>query len=83
MSFKVGDKVTWTSQSAGSTRTKIGDVVEIVHDDELPTTKKKDIGMQRKHESYVVRAYAVNRSTKSTKLYWPRVSKLRAYTAEE
>ena len=30
MTFKVGDTVTWTSQSHGSTKTKVGVVIHIV-----------------------------------------------------
>lgn len=74
MSFKIGDKVSWTSQSAGITRVKHGEVIHIVPPGERPPSMV-GTGIARKHESYVVRAIADNGSGRS-RLYWPHVSKL-------
>ena len=77
--MKIGDKVTWQSQAGGDWRSKIGEVVEVVPPNHRPKTKKKDNGTPRDHESYVVRAKAVGTRTKTARLYWPRVSKLKPY----
>lgn len=80
--MEIGDKVTWTSQAGSTTRTKIGEVIEVVPKNHHPQMKKSDNGMPRNHESYVVRAYAVFKGRsgqKSYRLYWPRVSKLKPY----
>ena len=55
--MKLGDKVTWTSQSAGIVRTKIGIVVDVVPPHATPP-KIKNPGKPREHESYVIRASA-------------------------
>ena len=72
MEFKVGDRVEWTSQAGGSTRTKRGAVVEVVKRGEAPApiSKNRNPGMPRDHESYLVRV-------KGSGLYWPRVKALR------
>ena len=69
--MKIGDIVTWTSQSQGFVRTKTGVIMAVV-----PAGGEADrfgkigsVGMPRNHESYLVRVEA--------KLYWPRVSKLK------
>jgi len=36
MEFKVGDRVKWTSQSGGFTRTKTGEIICVVHPGERP-----------------------------------------------
>lgn len=72
MTFKIGDRVEWTSQSAGCTRTKAG-VVECVLDpreEPGPMSKNRNPGMVRDHVSYLVRV-------KGRGLYWPRVKALR------
>ncbi len=64
--WKVGDPVIWTSQSAGTWKTKRG-VVEMI----VPAGKRPEIrgaGLPRDHESYVVRA--------GGRAYWPLVAKL-------
>jgi hypothetical protein len=82
--FNLGDKVAWTSQSAGSTLTKVGEIVEVVPARHLPTQMSKDkVGMYRDHESYVVRAIPMKNSNRSSKLYWPRANKLAPYNPEE
>ena len=54
--FKIGDRVTWSSQAGGRTVTKTGEVVEVVPALERPKTKIKGMGFHRDHESYIVRA---------------------------
>ncbi len=64
----IGARVTWTSQSAGVTKTKAG-VVEVV----VPAGEKpagiRNPGTSRDHVSYLVRA-------DHGRLYWPRVKHL-------
>jgi hypothetical protein len=79
LAVKIGDKVQWTSQSAGYSKTKSGVIVAIVPIGYPPQASLLDNyelksvpGMCRDHESYLV---AVG---KSKRLYWPRVSNLAA-----
>lgn len=73
MQFKLGDRVRWTSQSAGFSVEKIGEIIEVVPAKASPQTKLDRPGMGRDHESYVVRAKKPNgRSAK----YWPKVKYL-------
>lgn len=79
--FAVGDKVQWTSQAGGYTKTKTGTVMVVVpaqtsphevHLPEVPCTLTKGIGMStRLHESYLVHVQG------RRELYWPVVSLLR------
>lgn len=79
MSWKLNDKVKWTSQAGGYFREKRGVVVGIVPDNELPKSEYINLPLRgetvcpRLHESYVVAA-RVGRFAQ--KLYWPRVSVL-------
>jgi hypothetical protein len=75
MAFKVGDRVEWTSQAAGVTRTKVGVVEHVVapREDPGPMSKNRVPGMPRDHESYLVRV-------KGRGCYWPRVKALRLVT---
>ena len=81
MQFKVGDWVQWTSQAAGITRTKVGEVTHIIPPGQRPSNVV-GCGSGRDHESYVVLAYlkeklaGVNLSRKR-RSYWPAVSGLR------
>jgi len=80
--FHVGDKVSWTSQSAGYRRTKMGTVEAVVPVKGLPDRERfvqlwrgAGVGLPRDHVSYVVRV--AGKTEKSAgKLYWPRVSAL-------
>jgi hypothetical protein len=72
--FHIGDKVTWTSQSSGSTVTKVGAIFEIVAAGKHPAALVGGGGV-RDHESYVVKAYKVT-DRKRVGTYWPIVSKL-------
>lgn len=73
--FKVGDLVTWTSQSSGVVRTKKGEVVEVIPPGGRPNIQ--GAGSPRKHESYVVDAACVDvTKNKRWRKYWPIVSKL-------
>lgn len=75
--FKIGDKVTWQSQSQGSWKTKVGTVARIVPPGWTPGPtvfrRLKSSGLPRDHESYVVL------TDKSE--YWPRVNKLTLVSA--
>lgn len=75
--FKHGDYVTWTSEAAGTVRTKLGIISEVLPAGVRPN--RADSGMQRDHESYLVRASVIDGSAaqlRRSTTYWPRVSKL-------
>jgi hypothetical protein len=77
--MKVGDIVEWRSQAAAYTRTKRGEIIEVVRAHHRSKFKRKDRGRPRNHESYVVRAVVIDGSEaqKTRKaLYWPRVTQL-------
>ena len=92
MEFKLGGLVKWSSQAAGSTKTKFGVVVFIVPAGLSQTEALRQFlankpgnyntatlggGYTRDHESYLV---FVKTSEKSMpKIYQPRVSSLSAY----
>jgi len=85
--FHCGDYVKWTSQAGGFAKTKYGVVVGIVPRGEaLYKTyarlclhkMPKGSGFARNHESYLV---GVGRSY--SKIYWPRVARLKRATMEE
>jgi hypothetical protein len=72
--FKIGECVTWTSQSAGVEIAKVGTVKEIVPAGSRPIGRSKfnAPGGPRDHESYIVRV-------RGRGLYWPRVAGLRPF----
>ncbi len=79
--YKLGDRVTWTSQAQGSSKTKTGTVVEVVpkggrpNRDKFPSLyKDAGVGFSREHESYVV---SVPNKRSGVKIYWPLVKNLR------
>lgn len=76
MTFQIGDKVKWTSSSCGSTKTKRGEIVEVLPPGRAPGTASANRypGMPRDHESYLVRAVADGR--RGARVYWPRVAAL-------
>jgi hypothetical protein len=74
--FAEGDEVQWTSQSAGSTTTKIGHIVQVIPPGTRPSLK--GAGMQRDHESYLVRAKVEGSSR--FRMYWPKVRYLSLVT---
>ena len=88
--FQVGDVVTWTSQSAGTTRKKEGTIIARVEPAKDPRkaveaaghnfykyrTKTWGGGMTRGHVSYVV-AVPPTRGKGMSFLYWPLANKLR------
>ncbi len=82
MSIKLGDKVEWFSGANGTYLEKEGVVVEVVRPGRRPDPARyktlRDIGLSRKHESYVVAV----KTAKSVKHYWPRVSGLRVIGGE-
>lgn len=90
--FKVGDRVTWTSQSQGSTTTKSGEIIAIVpagstpHRIMLPDKYRNCRcmydGMRRDHESYIVAVIPGKTGKASPQLYWPRVSLLSLSSAK-
>jgi hypothetical protein len=85
--FKVGDKVTWSSQANGHRTTKVGTVVDVVPSGERPEWHKraveissawsrKNMSGPRKHESYLIVTHNPKR------LYWPVVDRLRLVTGK-
>lgn len=80
--FRVGDRVTWSSQAAGSWAKKVGMVIEVVAAMQRPQ-RLNHFG-RRDHESYVVEVVPLakkhGRSGKATQrkpvIYWPVASKL-------
>lgn len=83
MTFKVGDKVTWTSKAGGITRTKVGEVIEVVPARMVPVSMPGLMGRPRGYVSYVVRAVAVGTMTESIRAYWPHVGLLQPGVSEE
>ena len=86
--FKVGDKVTWTSQAAGISKTKIGEIFAVVPAGKHPNTcvnykgrqsPGRETLMSRSEESYIV--LASDRPGRR-KLYWPRTCQLKPVDAE-
>ena len=80
MTFRVGDRVEWTSQSGGRVATKCGSVVEVVPAGSSPKTRVPQPGAwggARDHESYVVRGATLG-DERRKRAYWPLVSHLRA-----
>lgn len=90
--FEIGDRVVWTSQSAGYTKTKRGDVVAVVPREVRPFVKEKDVtylgfGIRTKHNifhygmSRLGGGYSRNHQSYlvvvKNQLYWPIVSKLK------
>ena len=80
--FKIGDKVQWTSQAQGYSKTKNGEVVQILAPWERPARdvfpdlyKHLGCGFGRKETSYVVRV--------KNKHYWPIASKLEEMNRSE
>ena len=68
----IGDRVTWTSQSAGTWTTKRGEVVQVVLIGDVPHGISNP-GRGRDHVSYVIRARSDGGQSKR---YWPRVELL-------
>lgn len=64
--FKVGDRVTWKSQAAGSWKRKTGTITEVVPPNKLPQTQH--YYGRRPHQWYVVSVDGV--------MYYPVASKL-------
>lgn len=77
--FKIGDKVQWTSQSGGSSKTKIGMVVKIIKNGSRPSPDEiRYPGRARYHDSYLVSVKTGKTEKAKEKLYWPIVSKLQS-----
>jgi hypothetical protein len=84
MEFKQGQQVSWTSQSAGIVKTKTGTVEQVVPAGGYPDRERFEalyrgpgVGLHRDHQSYVVRV--PGKTAKAAgKLYWPRVTHLKA-----
>ena len=79
--FKIGQKVTWTSSSNGSTTAKVGTIEIVVAAEKYPTeAQRKEAGAYgyvRNHESYMVRVPGKTDRSKG-KLYWPIANKLQS-----
>ncbi len=74
--FKVGDQVSWSSQSGGYVKSKSGTVAEVVPAKRSPSRELFDalykgagVGLPRDHQSYVVMV--------GSRPYWPRALALR------
>lgn len=79
--FKLGDRVEWESQSAGSMVKKSGVVVAINPPGGIEHVKTKwklnGAGHSRNHESYIISVKVGKTDKAKPKYYWPRVSALR------
>ena len=82
MTFKINDRVKWSSQAQSYWRLKVGTVVEVVPAGQEPVTKPKGAGFARRHESYIVEVPGKTPKAKA-KLYWPVVSVLKPATASD
>lgn len=84
MDFKVGDKVTWTSSSNGTTKAKAGTVEAVIPAGKRPTQEQMheadSFGLGRNHQSYLVRVPGKTERSKG-KLYWPIANKLKKSAA--
>lgn len=90
--FAIGDRVTWTSQAAGSATKKTGEVVEIVAPRSQPWTFPSTAS-NRDHESYVVVVIPPSKARyperwgkpkpRKEVRYWPVVSKLKRAPAQK
>ncbi|NEG85064.1 hypothetical protein GQQ22_13415 [Pantoea agglomerans] len=78
--FKLGEEVSWSSSANGSTKKKIGNVVDVIPAGKpISSSKFKTLsggGLPRKEESYVVCVDVKPGSRGKPKYYWPRVSAL-------
>jgi hypothetical protein len=73
--FKIGDRVVWSSASNGTWEKKVGIVERVCPPNYRPNDLIPGCGLSRDHESYVIRVGA--RPGVKGKLYWPIASKLR------
>jgi hypothetical protein len=81
MQFKEGDRVKWTSQAQGSTKTKVGTIVQVVSPKGRLHKEHRDFGLvghglPRPMESYVVHVNGKTEASKG-KRFWPHVSALK------
>lgn len=75
--FQIDDWVEWTSSSGGFTKTKRGQIVEVVPAGSRPDGNRvRGAGWYRRHESYVVMVRTSPR--RKPRYYWPVVSLLKA-----
>jgi hypothetical protein len=79
--FKIGDKVSWTSQSRGYSASKIGFVAAVIPSGGMPDPtefpslyKGLGVGGYRNHVSYVVRVS--HGPGRQDSVYWPLAKKL-------
>ena len=87
ITMKPGDRVKWTSQSGGYRKTKCGVIIAVVPPGCMAhrfvpidyRNQSFNWGMQRDHESYIVK---VSGRGIPTKLYWPRVAYLKLVKEE-
>ncbi len=83
--IQLGTMVKWSSQAQASTKTKTGEVVEVVQAGSRPDRalfpdlyRGAGVGMGRDHESYVVRVDVGKKPGKTFRHYWPRANALEA-----
>lgn len=84
MEFKPGDKVTWTSQATGSSKTKTGILLGIVEPEQdaykyVPLSIRKNRIKGQNHSSIVRAAVEVPRSGQGigSDYYFPRLSAIK------
>lgn len=82
MAFKLNNKVKWTSSSNGTTKTKVGVIVDVIPPKGRIAETHREFGLEgyglpRDHESYVVHVAGKTAKAKG-KRYWPLVNKLKA-----
>jgi hypothetical protein len=71
-------EVTWESQANGTSKRKVGLVIEVIAPGELPTKHEPD-GGPRDHESYVVEVpRSGSKGALPPKTYWPKVTGLQS-----
>jgi hypothetical protein len=81
MTFTHGQRLKWTSSSNGSTKTKVGKVVEAVQPGKLPSSQHGDYGLRsdglpRDHVSYVMHVNGATQRARGQR-FWPIASKLK------
>ncbi len=77
--FSVGQDVTWSSSSNGSTTAKVGVVVAVIPAGKSPdeaTWRLHMPGSPRDHDSYVINVGGTEK--RRGKNYWPHVWRLKA-----
>lgn len=72
MTFKLNDRVRWSTQGRGRVTERLGFVAEVVPAGKRPRRNLQDPGQPRDHESYVVQVLTPG----GYQYFWPHVVKL-------